>query len=290
MELPVALRSFLIALRAQNLSPRTSALHAEAVTGFHRRFPVALEGITRDHLRMFLANARWAPATRLLRWKSLLAFFNFCVADGYLEMSPLDGVPRPRAGVARKPPKYDSEDIEALLTACPERLSDGRVNWLGLRDQAIILTLATTPARIAELAGLLVTDVDMRAEEMRFRHGKGDIDYRSVLFPQTARAVDRYLRARPFDLAALWVTGHGEAMQVHTIQLMLRRLQKRTGMGKKLYAHAWRHNFGMRTVEWGLAVDETAKAMGQRSTKAAEIYRQWAAEEQALAKIRRIAG
>lgn len=283
-----AVRSFTIALRARNQSPRTASAHMEAVTAFSRQFSET--EWTRDHCRLFLANPRWSGATRLLRWKGLKAFFEFCLLDGLLDVSPLEGVPRPKAGQGRRPPKYEEADIERLLEACNETGVDGRARWIGLRDQAIILTLGTTPARIAELCGLLVTDVDFDGQSLRFRHAKGDVEYRAVLFPQTARAYDRYLRARPFDIAALWVGRDGEAMQVHTVQMMLRRLKNKTGMTKPLYAHAWRHNWGMRTVEWGLAVDETAKTMGQRSTKAAEIYRQWVAEEAALAKIRRIAG
>jgi len=289
MDFSAAQRSFLIALRANSQSPKTVRNHDEGLTGFHRQFPIAATDVTRDHCRMFLANPRWAAATRLIRWKTLDAFFRFCVQDGFLSLSPVDGIPRPKPGKARRPPKYEPEDIEKLLAACNDRKSDGAPNWIGLRDQAIILTLGTTPARVAELCGLLVTDVDFESGDLRFRHGKGGIDYRAVLFPQAARALDRYLGHRPFDIAALWVTQDGIAMPIHAVQLMLRRLRNKTGMQKPLYAHAWRHNFGMRTVEWGLAVDETAKAMGQRSTKAAEIYRQWAAEENALAKIRRVA-
>lgn len=290
MELASALRSFAIALRAANQSPRTIAAHGEAVTGIFRQFPIALDAITRDHVRMFLANVRWSPATRLIRWKGLRTFFDFCVSDGFLTASPVDGVVRPKSGKARRPPKYEPEDIEMLLLACCERNTDGSPKWLGLRDQAIILVLATTPARVAELCRLSLSDVYWDAKEIAFRQAKGGTEYRAILFPQTARALDRYIRARPFKQPSLWLTRTGGPMEVHAVQLLLRRLKAKTGMTKRLNAHSWRHNFAMRTVDWGLSLDETAKLMGHRSTKATEIYRQWSLEEQALSKIRRIAG
>lgn len=199
-------------------------------------------------------------------------------------------MPRPPPGPPRLAPKYDETDIELLLDAADERSCNGRAKWLALRDQAIILVLGTTPARISELCGLLVTDIDYTAKEMRFRHTKGGREYRAIIFPQTARALDRYARARPHDVAALWVSRDGGMLDIHAVQQMLRRLQKKTGMTKPLYAHAFRHNFGMRTVEWGLAVDETQKTMGHRSMKASLLYRQQAAEASALDKIRKIAG
>ena len=79
-------------------------------------------------------------------------------------------------------------------------------------------------------------------------------------------------------------------MTAHTVQLLLRRLKKRIGMVKPLYAHAFRHGFAMKTLQWGLGLDECARAMGHRSTKATEIYRGWMAEESALDKIKKIAG
>lgn len=279
--------SFRIALTAEGLAAKTISTHLEGLDLFFRKYPVRLEDVTPDHIRMYLANPRWGQWTKRLRWKALSAFFRFCVGDGHIGVSPVELVPCPKPGKARKPPKYEPVDIDALLEACDTTGVTGAAKWLGLRDQALVLLLGTTPARASEICGVLVTDVDFAAMKIRYR-GKGGVVYESILFPQTARALDRYLKCRPFDMAPLFVTRDARMLTTAALRLVLKRLKAKAGITKPIYPHAFRHNFGMQTIEWGLAIDEAAKAMGHRSTKATEIYRQWVTEDAALAKIRHI--
>jgi site-specific recombinase XerD len=163
----------------------------------------------------------------------------------------------------------------------------GRAPWVGLRNQALIMCLATTPARVSALCRVLVTEVDFRTEEITF-HDKGGVTYKAVLFPETARAIDRYKNARPFDVASLFVSDNGTQLTAQAVRQMMKRLKKALGITKPLYPHLFRHRFGMQTVLWNLSLDEAARAMGHRSTKATEIYRQWVSEDAAMAKIHRI--
>ncbi|MEV0129573.1 hypothetical protein AB0H83_14090, partial [Dactylosporangium sp. NPDC050688] len=50
-------------------------------------------------------------------------------------------------------------------------------------------------ARLSEVGNLLLTDLDMNTESVRFR-GKGAKDRRLRFGPKTARALSKYLRAR----------------------------------------------------------------------------------------------
>jgi integrase/recombinase XerD len=63
------------------------------------------------------------------------------------------------------------------------------------RDEAALRLLIDTGARASEVVGMAVADFDLRASTATLL-GKGD-RFRSVPFgPQTARALDRYVRAR----------------------------------------------------------------------------------------------
>jgi len=279
-----AFRSYAIASRAEGLSPRTIGAVAHTVDLFTQRTPTELEDITRDEVRLFLANPRWSQATRLIHWKSLKTLFDFAISEGMLKESPLTGVHRPqKAAMARRPPIYSEDDIESLLSACPEW------RWCGLRDRAVLSVLLTTPARLSEVCRLRLEDIDWESNRL-ILHGKGGTTYACVLFPECARALDRYIRRRPFDRPYMFISRDGKPLSAHTLQLMLHRIRDRSGLDKPVYAHAFRHRFGMNTVRWGLATDEAMYAMGHRSDHATKLYRQWFASEQALEKISRIAG
>jgi len=277
-------RSYAIAGRAEGLSPRTIGAVEHTVDLFTQRTPADLEDITRDEIRLFLANPRWSQATRLIHWKGLKALFDFAVADGMLKESPFTGVHRPqKAAMARKPPVYTEQDIKSLLAVCPDWRQSG------IRDRAILSVLLTTPARASEVCRLRLEDIDWENDRL-ILHGKGGTTYACVLFPECARALDRYIRRRTYDRPYLFVSRDGKPLSAHSLYLMLHRLRERAGMDKRLYAHAFRHRFGMNTVRWGLATDEAMYAMGHRSDHATKLYRQWVSQEQALVKISRVAG
>lgn len=289
MEYNRASQSFRISLLAAgNISERTIRNYETDLELFARRFPGAIETWTKDHVLMFLANTKWSASTKLIRWKSLHAFFKFCVSEGFLIESPMAFVPKPKgAKKARRPDSLSQDDIHLLLLMCPEW------TWMGLRDRAILLTLWTCPFRLAELQSLLLKDVDLRQFRLRARKSKGGEGYTATLFPDTAQAIDRYLRKRPFDSEALWVSKDGTRMSAHGIQQLLRRIEKRAkeaGFPQHIWAHGFRHLWGTKAVQWGLAVDVTASRMGQKTTDAAELYRQWALEEEGEKQIRIIAG
>jgi integrase/recombinase XerC len=60
-------------------------------------------------------------------------------------------------------------------------------------DEAIIRVLYNTGARLSEVAGLGLEDLDL--DTVRF-HGKGAKDRRVRIGPKTARELSRYLRVR----------------------------------------------------------------------------------------------
>jgi len=279
-----ALRSFLLAQWER--APSTRRGYEAAVTCFAATYPdLALDVARRTHVEHFFAiKSRWSQGTRLLRWKGLRAFFEWCAAERITPTDAMDGMPRPKAPPARQPPFYSPEDFEALANACRGHL------WMGRRDLALLWTLWTTPARVGELCSMMVGDIDFEGEMITFRNTKGKGVYRAVLWAPTAQAIDRYLRARPVDATFVWLSKDRVPLTPHAVRLILRRLAEQARLSKPIYPHALRHNFGMNTVRWGLGVDEAARIMGHRTTKATEIYRQWLLEDQALAKVRRIAG
>ena len=55
-----------------------------------RGHPITVNAVKRANIRDFIASQleRWKPATALNCYRSLVAFFKWCVAEGELEASP----------------------------------------------------------------------------------------------------------------------------------------------------------------------------------------------------------
>lgn len=293
LNLPTAIQSFVLYLRAErNYADKTIAGVMHDLELFARRFPGEPETWTKDHIRLFLGNARWAASTRLLRYKSLKAFFQFCHNDGLLPTNPMTGVSKPKgASKIRPPEKLDERDMEILISVWPQR------HWMGLRNRAILCCYFTMPFRLAELAHLEVRDLDFVNSSVWARKSKGnEHGYSAVIFPKTARVLDQYRNKLPDEFKEhpyLWVAQDGKQLAPHGIQQVLSRTEMRAkgeGFTKHIWSHGFRHMWGIQTVQWGLATDVAAQTMGQKTTVAAELYRKIATNTEAQNQVRRIAG
>jgi integrase/recombinase XerC len=196
-----------------------------------------------------------SASTALNKHKALQQFFKWLVTEEEIDRSPMDRVRQP------KTPKYlvpvlRTEDTKRVLDTCR-----GATSFAELRDLAIVRVLANTGARLSEVAGLSIRDVDLERDVVTFR-GKGSKDRQVRLGPKTARALSRYLRARAKHRGAnrgeLWLAVRGsEAISANAVKLMLQRRGGQAGVSN-LHAHRWRHTFAH---EWKLAGADTGDLM-----------------------------
>jgi site-specific recombinase XerD len=151
--------------------------------------------------------------------------------------------------------QFFNEETTKVLGTCRGR------EFAQLRDEAIIRLYWNTGARLSEVGNLLLADVDMNTESLRF-YGKGSKDRRVRFGPRIARAVSRYLRARAkrksADLPGLWLAERGiRRLAPNGIKIMIKRRGLEAGL-VKLHAHRWRHTFAH---EWKRAGGDTGDLM-----------------------------
>jgi site-specific recombinase XerD len=104
-------------------------------------------------------------------------------------VNPMSRIPAPKV-VTTEVPVLSVEQIDSILAACSGR------DFQDLRDRAIILVLLASGLRRFELAALDLADVDMAARTITVKHGKGDKPRVTIMGPDAAQAVIKYLRAR----------------------------------------------------------------------------------------------
>lgn len=213
--------------------------------------------VTRQHVEAFQA---WmieirSAATALNKHKALQQFFKWLMVDEEeIDQTPMLRVRQPKTP-KRLIPIIRDEDTKRILETCKGR------DFVQVRDEAIIRVLYNTGARLSEVAGLGLEDLDLDLDTVRF-HGKGAKDRRVRIGPKTARALSRYLRARGshkgFGLTELWLAVRGaQPLNANGIKLMLKRRGRRAGVDD-VHAHRWRHSYAH---EWKLAGGDTGDLM-----------------------------
>jgi site-specific recombinase XerC len=212
---PALNASFRRTLRAEDKSERTVKSYTEAVGLLaeflgERGHPLTVNAVKRADVRDFIADQleRWKPATALNRYRSLQAFFKWCVAEGELKASPMVGMKPPQLP-DEPPPVLTDDQLRRLLKSC-----DGR-DFTDRRDTAIIRLFIDTGVRVSEAAGIMLPDDLDLDDQVVIVLGKGRRPRAVPFGRKTALAIDRYLRLRASHTFAylpnLWI-GRAGAM------------------------------------------------------------------------------
>ncbi|GAA3948425.1 tyrosine-type recombinase/integrase [Actinoplanes auranticolor] len=212
--------------------------------------------VSRAHVESFqgwMIETRSA-STALNKHKCLQQFFKFLLVEEEIARSPMERVAQPKT-VQKLVPVMRDEDTRKLLEVCKG------TGFVQLRDEALIRLYANTGARLSEIGGLLVDDVDLATDSVHL-HGKGAKDRRVRFGPKTGRAVSRYLRARAkrpgSELPQLWLAERGaRPLAPNGIKIRLKRLGEAAGLDG-VHAHRWRHTFAH---EWKRAGGDTGDLM-----------------------------
>lgn len=273
------LDSFMLALEAEGKSPKTLDNYSRAVAAFAdhlhgQGLADDVSTVTADDVRRFLIGlqGKVAPSTEYRNYSGLRQFFGWCVREDELDVSPMANVRPPKVPEPRTQ-MLTSAQMKALLAGCAGK------SFVDRRDTAIILLLADTGMRRAELAGLSVGDLDLHGRVVEVA-GKGDREhrkrYRLVPFgARTAQALDRYMRARRQhprgDSPSLWLAEKNRG--VLTADGVRQMLQRRgQTIGVTLYAHMFRHGFADAYLRAGGTPQDLQELAGWKSSAMVKRY------------------
>lgn len=210
-------------------------------------------------------------ATSVVRaLSSVRSFHRFLLREGEAERDPSAGVVRPK--LPRSLPRPLSvEDVQRIL-ATP---AEGSVN--GLRDRAVLETLYGAGARVSELCGLEIDDVDLEGGSVRV-FGKGDKEREVPLGRFAREAIGAYLTkarpelATPHSRAALFLSDRGARLSRQGCWRILAHHARRAGITKRVTPHTLRHSFATHLLEGGADVRVVQELLGHASVATTQIY------------------
>jgi site-specific recombinase XerD len=217
------------------------------------------------------AGARPEPQTVNRKLTSLRCYFNYLRMKGAIDWSPAHGIPRPR--LPRRLPHYFRPD-EARRVIEVEGSTP-----LCLRDRAALETFYATGARVSEVAGLALEDVDVGALTVRL-YGKGRRERIVPIGRAAARAILAYiLEGRPLlaqkgvSGRALFLTQEGRPARARTLQRLMERRLRRVGLaGQGLSCHSMRHSCATHLLENGADIRVVQELLGHANLSTTEIY------------------
>jgi integrase/recombinase XerC len=249
-----------------------------SLLGFARRHGVAdLAAIDLRLLRSWLASltsAGRSRATVARRAAAARAFLAWAAHTGRIPTDPSVRLLAPRR-LATLPAVLKSDEAAALLDEAAR--TDLLGHPIGLRDRVAVELLYATGARVGELVGLDVDDVDLERRTVRL-FGKGGKERIVPFGVPAAEAVEAWLStgrpalAGPASGPALLLGQRGRRADQRQIRATVHRLVAALPDVRDLGPHGLRHSAATHLLEGGADLRSVQELLGHATLATTQIY------------------
>jgi integrase/recombinase XerC len=230
------------------------------------------------HLRSWLANQQvkgGARTTLSRRAVSIRLFTKWAVKNRYLAKDVAATLATPK-GHRTLPEVLDIADAKTAMDSLATRASEEETP-ISLRDVAMVELLYATGARVAELCGLDVSDIDYDRQTIRVL-GKGNKERSIPLGNPAIKALNVWLKEGRDSIKnslsgnAVFLGARGKRIDQRTVRTVVyNALQAIEGI-ERMGPHALRHSVATHLLEGGADLRTVQEILGHASLATTQIY------------------
>ena len=259
----------------RNASPRTLRIYRTALRDFQAQTDApSWRQCQARHFRNYLfdlVKRKQARSYVRLQFSALRSFYRFLVARNRLTKDPVREIQLPKA--EKKLPLVLTQTQIGELLAAPLRVKKPKSApiWMPQRDAAIMEVFYSSGLRLAELASLNVSDLDIYTESVRVM-GKGRKERVCPVGAPALQAVSRYRAAANVHSGALFLNKGRRRISPRSIWLILKRYLRHTSIPIALSPHKLRHSFATHLLDNGADLRSVQALLGHASLSTTQIY------------------
>ena len=230
------------------------------------------------HLRSWLANQQvkgGARTTLSRRAVSVRLFTKWAVKNKYLAKDVAATLATPK-GHRTLPEVLDIADAKTAMDSLATRASEEETP-ISLRDVAMVELLYATGARVAELCGLDVSDIDYDRQTIRVL-GKGNKERTIPLGNPAMKALNVWLKEGRDSIKnslsgyAVFLGARGKRIDQRTVRTVVyNALQAIEGI-ERMGPHALRHSAATHLLEGGADLRTVQEILGHASLATTQMY------------------
>ena len=148
-----------------------------------------------------------------------------------------------------------------------------KIDWIAIRDVALMTLLYGCGLRISEALNLNVNDLP--AEGALIITGKGNKQRLVPLLPAVIKAIDRYRDDCPFplnDSDPLFVGARGGRLRARVVQRQMKNVRDLMELPETATPHAFRHSFATHLLAGGGDLRTIQELLGHASLSSTQRY------------------
>lgn len=214
---------------------------------------------------------------------SIRSFFRFLISRGLMPSAPIWN--RGSAGMRGLIPKMPKrlpqvlyrQEADSLIEQPRVSSKENRAKPLLLRDAALLELLYGSGLRLSEVAGLNLSDIDVRNRTVRVV-GKGNKERMVPLSRPSIEALNNYAaQGRPNLIAdtrsqALFLNRYGGRLSPRSVQMLVQRYALRAGLSNDIHTHTLRHSFATHLLDGGADLRVVQELLGHASPATTQVY------------------
>ena len=239
---------------------------------------IDLSALELSHIRSWLANQQvkgGARTTLSRRATSIRLFTKWATKKGYLLKDVGATLATPK-GARTLPDVLTVADASLAMDAMATRVGeeDGPISK---RDAAMLEILYASGARVSELCGLDLEDIDYARQTIRVL-GKGNKERTIPIGNPAMRALELWLKNGRDSIAgtkserAVFLGARGKRIDQRTVRTMVYHALAALEGSEKMGPHALRHSAATHLLEGGADLRTVQEILGHASLATTEIY------------------
>jgi len=268
--------------KERNLSAHTIRAYLGDLESFLENLQVQkiddIAVITIAHIRSWLATQQvkgGARTTLSRRAVSIRLFTKWASKKGYLSKDVGATLATPK-GQRKLPEVLSIADASLALDSLATRVAEEETP-LSKRDCAILELLYATGARVSELCGLDLDDIDYQRNTIRVL-GKGNKERTIPLGNPAMKALESWLKSARNEVAttasgrAVFLGSRGKRIDQRTVRTVVYEALSALEGIEKMGPHALRHSAATHLLEGGADLRTVQEILGHASLATTQIY------------------
>lgn len=234
--------------------------------------PIQVDTVTSDDIRTFLHGLDQQgekPSSLARKLACLRSFFRFLVREEQLSTNPTESVRSPK--LPKPLPRVLTKDDAAALMEFPTGQST-----LSLRDRALLETMYSTGARVSEVVGINLDDLN-ETDGIVCLRGKGRKERIVPIGDMAIRAIREYRKSlkpparRVHPSAPMFLNHRGGRITTRSVARMVSRYSSRLPSGA-VSPHALRHSYATHLLDEGADLRSIQEMLGHASLSTTQKY------------------
>lgn len=227
-----------------------------------------------NHLRGFLSRLNETEISARSQARiisSVKAFYKYLLMEDIITHDPTELLEPPKIG-RKLPATLSIPEISALINAIDLSKPNGE------RNKAMLETLYGCGLRVSELINLRLSNIFFTEGFIKIT-GKGDkerlVPLGSVASKQIYTYVSQvrnHVAIKPGNKDIVFLNNRGSKLSREMIFTIVRKLAEKSGIGKTISPHTFRHSFASHLVDGGADLRAVQEMLGHESITTTEIY------------------